>query len=311
MYKYLFCLVWVSLLQGSSCISITAGVGPGWHQLFIHEKFKLSPAATNVPIEDLVYPNIENIGTEFNTLPFGRAKISLNYPLFCAEYILSGGKTKHGAGSVSYSVMQTLTNPNIIIPVDYITIAKLGINVFINDFCIGGVWQGEKNPLQAIFKLGYVYNKEQVTFNPLDKAAIWKINNTWHGPYIGFTGIIQWDKTTCAFWYKCVLGSVKSHFSVCAAPDFFTNIEQLFILPLESSPTRWKGATIGSLFGAELTYDLCSRISVGSTLDYLLYSIRKGPRICFSRPQPLVNTACVQQQIWQQIAWTFWLELYY
>lgn len=291
-------------------LSLKGGIGPSWHQLFVHEHFNLSSRATDVPLEDMVYPDSENIFTEFNAMPFGQTGLTLQTSQFYADFNIGGGLTKTGTGAIRYTVTQESFDGEVG-PVEYITFAKLGVNVLITDASIGYIAKSKKHPVEALIKIGYTHNNENVGFCPPDKAAYWKIRNTWAGPHLGIKGSLILKKWSLAAWYTAVFGSVKTFFSLNASPAFFTDIENLTILPLEYAPTYWKSPILGSLFGLTIDYKISNTGTIGTTVNYMAYYTRKNSPIHFSLPQPLVTNACIRQQFWQQIILTLWGQLEY
>jgi|GEM_PF-3013936 len=298
--------VWLYIHAIDWDIQTRFALGPAWHQIFLYQTYTLVPGV----ITEAIVPQAESFVTNYDTLPYfeGSGRCWLGNHV-SSEVCLSGGFLHKGYGNVNYFVDFAPAGEEF--NFQFVRTARTEIDLIVFDINVGySVFS--KNTCWNINPLvGYVRNSQNINFSVKQSPLRYVVHNNWHGPYIGLEAFgCPCSTVLLRAFYKCVIGK-ESSWTAYKGDLFLDSGENAFTAVTDPSYARWHGSVIGNLFGLEAQYMVWKDWNIGTNIQYWLYDLQKTRPLSFdSIYRDVVYTAaCIKKLKWQQVVWTFFVEV--
>jgi len=283
-------------------LNVRFALGPSWHNFFSYESFILTEEAKR----DEETPQTAFIETPFQPMLYaeGLLRLRLGKYAHCTAFA-GGGHFSKGQGGLNYLIAII----DATFPTPFLRPIQISGAIALFDIQ-GGTNFAFCNKRYSLNPLvGYTFNREKFKLTVPQSIVRYAMDNHWKGPYLGLEGSLAiTHKLSLSGWYKFVFATVQSQFNRLT-PSFDPQSFPIFrILPDALQSCRYARAR-GNLFNIQAQYQCSSRYTIGSACTYLHYKNHCPGSVRFA-PQNIVGVqgAVLNQILWQQVMWAFFIE---
>lgn len=272
----------------------TFSIGPAWHNFFSYEGFNLTSTAqqNGVPINQI-------IKTEFTPFAYFQGKLQADVNnFFNLQCTAGGGSFRQTSGAIEAAI--SLTPAFFGFPIELPFFYNGQIAMVDSSIGISSGFNRCINP-NIYPSMGYVFNHQRLLFNVVNADYTQLLINKWQGPYVGVEGSLSHNAITVSLLSKIVIGSINSRLSIASNPDTNPFISQ-------NPFSTWHAPMIGFIFDIAAEYAVAPYWSIGSSFALWYYknnqsgSVTNGAFVA-----GITNSAFIQQIIWQQYMWSFFI----
>lgn len=316
---FIFCIHPFLLRAHPFVFDTRIAVGPAWNQFFSYETYNRTPVGVSE-----VVPDTKFFTTSYNFMPYAENRYRFGIKkYFNTHFCFGGGALNNGFGLIDYLTHDPGDPPLVKPTINQNTRrARVATNVLIVDAAAGPTINCQCDSYIINPLAGYIYNRQNMLFDCIGITTNYCYKTTWKGPYIGIDVSANLSRhISVRAWYKYVIGHVDARIKFSTTQDVLLSL----IAPLpDATLTTWKADIRGSIFHFEGVYNWSKLLRLGTGIEYFRYFNKRrtsmklksinsdfGSFIGTEIFTQFYDGGTVKRTDWQQVMWTFFMEVYF
>jgi len=289
--KLLYCCLLSTFLQATHG-EFRLSTGPAWHEFYAVERFFFDPVIDTIDVE-----MFEELKFDLMAYMDAQARMYIGNS-FNVHGTYAGGFLQKGEMAVNHYVPIDATNS-----LQFVRESTMDVAITTLDINVGAQCCLHKRLLVNPF-VGYVFNLQTLDIvnfsNAHDNAQFY---NSWRGSYIGLEGVFAFsDCFIGKAFYKHVFANFRADITFNLSP-----IKEIIIPHAHNE--QWKAQAFGNIFCFELLYNYHNHWHIGSAVTVAQYDNHADGFIIMQTPIANLTQTRLKKVLWNQVAWTFFVEI--